>query len=775
MLMKTIIGITIAFILAVGMVGVGTWAYFSDTESSSGNTFQAWTSTQWVQTEKLDFEAGVLNNVDTSSSPGDVKLATIPPPTLVGNWSGETDFDTNGFNYTPGAGSNRVALVTITAESNSTPVANINQVTLGGQALTAIENADGVVVGSAGFWHDLIWFGYLNETGIGNMSGNALNITWDTTPTNSPPIMVQAATYQNVDQTTPIADSASNTNTAAGSIQAGSVSVGSNDRLVYVTVCGQPSDHTAPIGYTEQIEQDGGPVDSHSNASVQRDATTSSTENPTATWSGTNRLAIISAVLNAVGSAPPAWYNPGWLYRRPITIDHTQVEDVADPSTTYANFPVLVYATGLSNIKADGADIRFTSSDGITELPREIESYSGGTLYAWVKVTLTKDSNDADDDVIYMYYGNAAATEPAPGSAYGSQNVWDSNYTGVWHLSEDPSGAPPQMKDSTSNDNDSTSQGSMTAGDQVTGQIDGSLDLDGINDYIQTTSGESKTASNITWEVWFKADVTTGSHHILWQGPVSQNGWGEPGQAAAHEMHLTIGRMSTADRLVFFYGYEFSSDNFVPAVEIDIAFSDTSGWNYAVGVLTDAGTSPSGTLYLNGNSVGTDTGTETNRTSWDTDLRIGQCGADQRRLDGLVDEVRVSNIARSAEWIKTCYNNQYSPSTFCSVGSEQQMITYISSGTIASQVLDTGVTGARWDALFWDETLQSNTDITFEARASDTSFAKGDASPSWTSVGGTSPVTLGLPSGRYMQWRATLTTSDTSKTPILHEVRVYHY
>jgi len=329
---------------------------------------------------------------------------SVSPPTVVGSWSGETDFETNGFNYTPGAGSNRVALVTITAESNSTPVANINQVTLGGQALTAIENADGVVVGSAGFWHDLIWFGYLNETGIGNMSGNALNITWDTAPTNSPPIMIQAATYQNVDQTTPIADSASNTNTAAGFIQAGSVSVGSNDRLVYVTVCGQPSDHTAPGGYTEQVEQDGGPAASHSNASVQRDATTSSTENPTATWSGTNRLAIISAVLNAA--------------------------------------------------------------------------------------------------------------------------VNESSYT--------------------------------------------------------------------------------------------------------------------------------------------------------------------------------------------------------------------------------------------------------SPGTIASQVLDTGVAGAGWDALFWDETRPSGTDFDFEVRASDTSFAKDAASPSWTSVGGDSPVISGLPSGRYMQWRAILTTSDPSQTPTLHEVRVYY-
>jgi len=99
---------------------------------------------------------------------------------------------------------------------------------------------------------------------------------------------------------------------------------------------------------------------------------------------------------------------------------------------------------------------------------------------------------------------------------------------------------------------------------------------------------------------------------------------------------------------------------------------------------------------------------------------------------------------------------------------------YVSSGTIASQVLNTGVDGARWDALFWDETRPSNTDITFEVRANDTPFAKDAASPSWTPVGGDSPVTSGLPPGRYMQWQATLTTSDPSQTPTLHEVRVYY-
>jgi hypothetical protein len=102
---------------------------------------------------------------------------------------------------------------------------------------------------------------------------------------------------------------------------------------------------------------------------------------------------------------------------------------------------------------------------------------------------------------------------------------------------------------------------------------------------------------------------------------------------------------------------------------------------------------------------------------------------------------------------------------------------YLSPGTIASQVRDTGVAGARWDGLFWDEILPGGTSITFEVRASDTLFAKDtpDATLPWISVGGISPVTSGLPSGRYMQWQATLNTSDPSETPVLQEVRVYHY
>ena len=106
---------------------------------------------------------------------------------------------------------------------------------------------------------------------------------------------------------------------------------------------------------------------------------------------------------------------------------------------------------------------------------------------------------------------------------------------------------------------------------------------------------------------------------------------------------------------------------------------------------------------------------------------------------------------------------------------------YHTSGIIASMVFDSGVENAQWDSICWDATLSMNATITFEVRASDTFFTRDSATPGWTSVeaeavsSNSYRASVDLPSGRYKQWRATLSTSDTSTTPVLHEVRVYYY
>lgn len=172
-----------------------------------------------------------------------------------------------------------------------------------------------------------------------------------------------------------------------------------------------------------------------------------------------------------------------------------------------------------------------------------------------------------------------------------------------------------------------------------------------------------------------------------------------------------------------------------------------------------------GGISWSSRAVQTLTGTET--TYWYDVTGAPPGGWDATRLNDSNLRVRVDAYRQGAAAEEVRLDWLPVEVTYISAG-------YTSWGTIASQVLDTGVAGATWDLLSWDETLPAGTDITFEVRASDTPFAAGDPMPAWTSVGGTSPVLFGLPIGRYKQWRATLTTSNSNYTPILHEVRVWY-
>jgi len=97
--MKTIIGLTIAFILAVGMIGVGTFAYFSDTETSTNNQLTA--GTLDLKTNDVD---GVTKTLyATNMAPGD----TVGPSTIVLKNSGSVDGSTLdiAFSYVENDGS----------------------------------------------------------------------------------------------------------------------------------------------------------------------------------------------------------------------------------------------------------------------------------------------------------------------------------------------------------------------------------------------------------------------------------------------------------------------------------------------------------------------------------------------------------------------------------------------------------------------------------------------------------------------------------------------
>ena len=207
-----------------------------------------------------------------------------------------------------------------------------------------------------------------------------------------------------------------------------------------------------------------------------------------------------------------------WGRKCELVIQNSQVV------TDCTDYPVLITLATLPSeiFDADGSypalngggDIRFSSNaDGSTQLPCEIEQFvtdndpANGKAEIWVKRTLSSASNTS----IWIWYNKSGESQPAEDSAYGKEAVWDSNFKMVQHMNQDPSGSAPQMIDSTSNDNDGTSAGTMLTGDQVAGQIDGSLDFDGGDDYVDMGTDASLLAVNYTLTAWISVNASVPS------------------------------------------------------------------------------------------------------------------------------------------------------------------------------------------------------------------------------------------------------------------------
>lgn len=166
-----------------------------------------------------------------------------------------------------------------------------------------------------------------------------------------------------------------------------------------------------------------------------------------------------------------------------------------------------------NHVKNGGGDIIITNSDGSVQYPCEIVTCD--TLEKKGEVWFKAPQSTSSDTVFRIYYGNSGASQPAPDSTYGSEKVYPSSYQLVQHMNEDPSGTPPEMKDSTSNDNDGTTNGSMVTGDLVAAKIGNGLIFDGNSQYVEhdLPSVFNDLANNdFTAKLWFKMPV-----HDTWK------------------------------------------------------------------------------------------------------------------------------------------------------------------------------------------------------------------------------------------------------------------
>jgi len=339
------------------------------------------------------------------------------------------------------------------------------------------------------------------------------------------------------------------------------------------------------------------------------------------------------------------WYNSSWAYRQAITLQGNKI------STTTSAFPVLASTTqtvlkttanGGKVGNANGYDIVFTDSDGTTLLNYEREKYASttGEIAYWISTNIASSTNKT----IYMYYGNAGASDQAT-----TTGVWDTNFKGVWHLKEtDIDGGAGDIKDSTANGNNGATSG-MDTSDQVTGQIDGSFDFDGINDYVGTPL-TLPVANSGTVTAWVKFDdFAAKQHHIVGAYVASPLAYFWMGSNGNYYNFAWGGA-----------GTDFKSGVTLHGLSL-------GQWYHFAMVRT--GTA-SVILYVNGSQRDSFVPSATAITS--LAINIGNInGLGGFDFDGLIDEVRISNVARSVGWITTEYNNQSNMATFMTFGAEE--------------------------------------------------------------------------------------------------------
>lgn len=321
-------------------------------------------------------------------------------------------------------------------------------------------------------------------------------------------------------------------------------------------------------------------------------------------------------------------------------------KDKVSGSIALTNFPVLIDLSDLENAttdifdtcRSDGGDIRVTLSDGTTQLAREIIEINTTAKTGKIRVCIPSLAYDADTVILVWY--NGIDTEPAADSTYGSQAVWDSDFLGVWHLNSDG-------HDSTGNGYNGTLNGTYAFSP---GRICGNA-ID-CNHGWMTTNCPKGSIGTIEMLLNFDAFGTYRQLYGVTSGGNDFEGWANSVGALILRNKYTTKTFAISTWYHFAYRYDQVADASYGNGSVLVDGEDCTGAVY------QSGQFGSGNIFF-----GADT------------------AAGAYSFVGLIESIRYSAVMRSADWLKTMYNNESSPSTFYSVSAEQSTQSTINCNT----------------------------------------------------------------------------------------------
>jgi hypothetical protein len=362
-----------------------------------------------------------------------------------------------------------------------------------------------------------------------------------------------------------------------------------------------------------------------------------------------------SASSSAYVSVTPPYITCSNGKRKKITIDDAKYTGSDD----LINFSFLLRIDNDADLKkapagkvqsANGWDIRFTSSDGVTMLPQQVESYdsSTGSILVWILIPRIYGAQNTD---IYMYYGdvNYASSNPSIPAVFGSE------YIGVYHLGSGTGRSLFELYDATGKGNDGVNNGTTNfAG----GKIGAASNFNGTNKYI-TLPNESQFDIPNNGKLTLSGWVNIASYPTTYTKFIDKKGT---------NTSWSLQRNNNTNGIEMYQDYQ--SPEFCSAINSG-GITAGSGWHYLVATYDHEVNNM--TVYIDGSAAASSKNVPANQVLQNNNnqVRIGaDAGTAANFFNGYIDEVRIQNVARTADWIKFEYDNMNNPLGFATISAE---------------------------------------------------------------------------------------------------------
>ena len=582
--------------------------------------------------------------LDSTINDNDLTEYNIEDPTqiTIDNISAS---ESSTFSHTTGSLTNGLLIVAVGWRNSGSDTYTVNSVTYNGQSLTLIrkdEKFDSESRSMALY--------YMKNPPSGT---HDVVVTYSGSPYSDYPV---AITFDNVDQDTPIE---AHNGVAGGSGTAPSVSVTTvtDGALVLDALIARDSfSETVGANQTQRWDYSNGAISAIGSTELKETAGST-----IMSWSfGSSELWSVSAcAIRKASALLPTVKDTGYL----------NPSANGDDYDDWPFDPEGVYAYG-------GDDASPMYEDDEQDYYNFGISIPTGATVTGIEVNVRARDWDEDDGVLSIelshdggstYTSTGYGTGPMPFDfdyylIGGSSNLWGRS---SWTATELNNTNFRLKMQNTVGDNVNVDHIQVKVYYNLQQGISYGREFNGITSYMQSPYNGLKTANNFMILGWFKTDVVDTERIMVWEGDDGGNGFG-----VHHEMHAGLGHPDVGDAYISaFLGSAYVSES--GTLNTSDAFSDTDNWHQFIMIVEDLSSSPSIELIVDGSSVDTDTGTTgyTSRSNWDTNLRLGRPGTDERYFDGKLASIKILETV-DKDLALTIFNNENNPSTFFSLGTE---------------------------------------------------------------------------------------------------------